>query len=418
MVAVAGLSHKTAGLDLRERLALDAKELEGLLPLLRRQFGPCVVLSTCNRTELYVSGTDAPAEARAMSAFLAEHRGISGLEYETAFYVLGGADAVRHLYRVAAGLESMVLGEAQILGQVRVALQAAERAGAADALLVRLFQSAVSTGRKLRSGVGAADSAASVSAAAVELASRTVTDLSGCSVLVVSTGEAGSLTARTLLGRGAGRIVIAGRTLARAEKLAAELGVGAVSLHSLPSALRGADVVISATGARGFQIDEPMVAGAMHDRVDRPLLLIDLAVPRDVDPAVRRVDNVALYDIDGLQPLAGAEGRMSARSQARLDSALGEEVAGFMSWWQTRWVVPTISALRGRAERIRLMELSKTFGRLPNLSAEERRRIEALTAAIVNKLLHDPIMCLKESDGAGEYVDAVRELFALPAGPE
>lgn len=417
MLAVAGVSHKTATIEIRERLALDAAELAELLPQLRAQFGPAVVLSTCNRTELYASGASAPSEALGMAAFLADRRGLALSANPSAFYTLTDGEAVRHLYRVAAGLESLVLGEAQILGQVRRALHTAERLGAADGLLLRLFQTAVSAGRRLRTGGEAAGSAASVSAAAVELACRRLGNLSDRTVLVVSTGEAGTLTARALRDHGARRIIVAGRTIARAETLAAELGVSAISLHALPTALAVADVVISATSARGFQLDRSGVQSALAPRPQQELLLIDLAVPRDIDPAVRGLPNVSLFDIDDLQPLVSAVQAVDESDGEWREAALDEEVHNFISWWQSRWVVPTISALRGHAESIRRGELSKTLGRLPNLSAEERRRIDALTSAIVNKLLHQPIMCLKESEDGSVYIDAVRELFALPAGP-
>jgi glutamyl-tRNA reductase len=418
MLSLTGVSHKTAPLEVRERLALNPQEIGELLPLLNPGQAPCVVLSTCNRTELYVSGPDAARVSTAMAGELAARRGLSATEQGSVFYSLQAEEAVRHLYRVASGLESLVVGEDQILGQVRSALTFARRSHTADALLVRLFESAVSTGRKLRLGSGALRSPVSVSAAAVELAMRAVKDLSRRSIVVVSAGDAGALTARSLLERGARQVTLAGRTFSRTKQLADELRITATPLHGLPETLRGADIAISATGARGYLIDVPMVATAMRDRPERQLLLIDLAVPRDIDPAVVRVPNVVLHDIDGLQPPeGGCDARGSAAREA-LEAQLDAAVDNFMQWWRARAIVPTIAALRQQAERIREGELEKTLARLPKLSVEDRRRIDALTSAIVNKLLHQPMVSLKESGGSAEYLQAVRELFALPLDAE
>jgi len=413
MLALTGVSHKTAPLEVRERLALSPQEAVDLLPLLGRGTAPCVVLSTCNRTEIYASGPDAGGQATGMAVELAGRRGLDVDRDDPIFYSRRAEHAVRHLYRVAAGMESMVIGEDQILGQVRSALHLARRAGTADPLLVRLFETAVSAGRRLRLASGAGRAPISVSAAAVELALREVDDLVHSSVVVVSTGDAGALTARNLLDRGVRRVTLAGRTLSRAKLLAGDLGIAAASVHSLTDVLRGADVAISATGARGYLIDRPMVESAMLARPERPMVLIDLAVPRDIDPAVAGVSNVVLHDIDALHPPESKSQGSGSGACLALDAELDAAVASFMQWWRERAIVPTIAALREQAERIRGVELGKTLGRLPALSAEERRRIDALTSAIVNKLLHQPIVSLKESSGSADYIETVRELFAL-----
>ncbi len=413
MLLLAGMSHKTAPLHVRERLAFPAEEILSLLPVLRDRFGPCVILSTCNRSEVYVSAPLGQATCSDLIDFLTAYRTPEAPLASEHFYALQDHDAVRHLFRVAAGLDSMVLGEAQILGQVRRALHLALEAGVADRLLVRLFGNAVAAGRRIRTRSAFDSSALSVSAAAVELARREHGDLSRASVLIVSAGEAAKLTAWSMSRSGAGRMVIAGRTLVRARRLAAELGATAVSLHALPSALAEADIVVSATGSRAFAIDRATVAAALAERDGRPMLILDLAVPRDVEPGVADLPGVALYDVDALQPLIAARIAEAGSEFARLDVATDEETARFMEWWQTRWVVPTIAALRDHAERIRRAELDKTLSRLPNLSDEERRRIDVLTSAIVNKLLHRPIVSLKELEGQPALSEALRELFAL-----
>jgi glutamyl-tRNA reductase len=411
VLALAGISHKTAPVELREQLAFSPEELSELLPVIRERFGPAVVVSTCNRTEVYLSDSTTGTNALAVLGFLGEWRGASTAAEIDHLYALNGADAVRHLFRVAAGLESMILGESQILGQVRQAVQIAQQAGAADPLLIRLFHHAAAGGRRLRSGAGMAGSSASVSAAAVELARERLRDLSDKCVLVVSAGEAAKLTAWSLSRSGAGRIVITGRTLARAQRLAAGLGATAIAFQQLAQGIAEADIVVSSTGAREFCIDRAMIESAVARRGGRPLLMIDLAVPRDIDPSARSLAGVSLYDIDDLQPLI--DGFASQPAWTDSDSAIEGEVDRFMSWWESQRVIPTIVALRGRAEDIRQAELAKTLGRLPNLSLEERRRIDALTSAIVKKLLHQPIMSLKDSQTQPERVDAIRELFAL-----
>jgi glutamyl-tRNA reductase len=413
VIELVGISHKTAPVEVRERLAFSLEELNELLPGLRDRFGPVAVLSTCNRTEIYLGSAGPGLDAVALTRFMTAKREIATSAEPNHFYSLNGQDAVRHLFRVTAGLESMILGESQILGQVRDAHYIAQRAGTLNSLLDRLFQSAVGAGRRVRAGAGMAGSAASVSSAAVEFARRSLGDLADRSVLIVSAGEAAKLTAWSLARSGAGRIVIAGRTLVRASRLAADLGAVAVPMHAMASALADSDVVVSATGSRDFCIDRQMVAKAMSHRNGRPLFMIDLAVPRDIDPAVREIPDVSLHDIDAIQPLIDAQAQTETWSADELERSVEDEITRFMAWWQGRSLVPTIAALRGRAEGIRQTELAKTLGRLPDLSLEERRRIDALTSAIVKKLLHQPIMCLKDSDSQPAHLEAIRELFAL-----
>ena len=239
MLALAGISHKTAPVELREQLAFSQEELSELLPAVRGRFGPAVILSTCNRTEVYLSSSASGIDVLAVLGFLAEWRGAVVPPDIDHFYALTGGDVVRHLIRVTAGLESMIVGEAQILGQVRQALQTAQHSGAVDPLLARLFQNAVAGGRRLRGRAGGAGPSASVSAAAVESARERLSELTGKSVLVISAGEAAKLTAWSLSRSGAGRIVITGRTLARAQRLAADLGATAIPFHELPAGNRG-----------------------------------------------------------------------------------------------------------------------------------------------------------------------------------
>jgi glutamyl-tRNA reductase len=414
VINLIGISHKTAPIEVRERLAFSNEELLQKYSALQHQFGPNIVLSTCNRTETYFHSSSGRRDAADLMQFMAGARDVSAPADASHFYAFQGGDAVRHLFRVASGLESMVLGEAQILGQIRNALHTAHRAGASDHLLERLFQSAIAAGRRIRLGTGGSGSSASVSTAAVELARKARGDLSSMRVLIVSSGETAKLTAWNMARSGVERIVIAGRTLTRAESLARSLEASAVSMHDLENELAGADIVVTSTNSRAICIDPQTVKRAMICREERPLLMIDLAVPRDIDPEVRSIAGVTLCDIDDVQPLID-EG---ARGDRDLEVGIETEVTRFMAWWQHRSLAPTIAALRERAEEIRHTELAKTLGRRPGFTDEDRQRIEALTGAIVKKLLHEPIMALKDPDCPPDRIDAICELFALQTTPE
>ena len=390
-LALVGLSHHTAPLPVRERVAVPAEEAGELARALAGADGEAVCLSTCNRTELYVAGQDA------------EERALEMLEPELGsfLYRRHDVDAARHLFRVAAGLDSLVRGEAEILGQVRTAYAI----GAPGPLLDRLFREALRVGRKVRAQTSLGDSAASIASAAAVLAERVLGDLTGRLAAVIGGGAIGSQTARFLTSRGAETSIVHGRRSATEERLA--------------EVLQQADIVVSSTSSPKVVFTREQVEAALAERSRRPLLLIDLAVPRDVDPAVRALAYAFLYDLDDLDDVAG--GRLSGDAAARAEAIVAEEAERFRVWQASRGVVPAIAALRARAEEIRATELTRASGRLAALSADERRAVEALTAQIVNKLLHGPTVRLKqaaaEADGAG-YADAVRHLFELDAGPD
>ncbi|HEY8490118.1 MAG TPA: glutamyl-tRNA reductase [Dehalococcoidia bacterium] len=416
-IVLAGISHKTAPIEIRERLAFGAAELPRALAALRERFGGGVVLSTCNRTEIYVAGRDGAVRGADLLAFLEEAKGVPVFEHADRFYIHHEAEAVRHLCRVAAGIDSMVLGEAQILGQVREAFLAAHRHGALDRTLSRLFHTAVAAGKRARNQTGIARYAVSVSSAGVSLARQVLGDLASSTVLVVSAGEAGKLAARALAGSGVSRVLVTNRSYARAVQVAEDLGGEPVRFQRLAWAMAQADMVITATGADHYLFSPAFVAEAMGSRGDRPLLLIDLAVPRDVDPAVRDLPGVRLFDIDDLQAVSEANLREREREARKAEAIVQEEADRFLGWWRAQAAVPTIAALRGRAEAVRRAELAKTFRRMPDLTEEQRQRIDALTAAIVKKLLHNPIALLKGAEADSPYVDAVRTLFRLDDEP-
>ncbi len=409
-ITLVGISHRTAPVAVRERFAFAAEELPAALGRLGEAFGGAALLSTCNRTELYVAGPHAVALEPGVEILRELKPGAEG--EAGAFYHLAGREAARHLFRVAAGIDSMVLGESEILGQVRAAFAAATTAGTHNAVLSQLFHGAIRVGRRARSQTHIGRYAVSVSSTAVELARRTLGDLSSRTVLVVSAGEAGKLAARSLAESGASRLLVTSRTAGRAKELAADLGGEPVPFAELARAMAESDIVITSTAAPEFLVGRREVAAAAGDRDGRPLLLIDIAVPRDIDPVVRELPGVHLYDIDDLQ--GQVEENLNARRNeaSKVERIVEEGVERFVEWQRGRGVVPTVAALRARADAVREAELERTLRRLNGLSPRQRRSVEAMANALVKKLLHDPINRLKGDDGE-RFVAAARDLFSL-----
>lgn len=413
-ISLVGISHKTAPVAVRERFALNGDDVGRALALLGEAHEGAAVLSTCNRTEVYLTGPAPVRDPSGVIDAIARARGQSPPEGGAPFYVRTGKDAVRHLFRVAAGIESMVVGEAEILGQVRSAFAAATAAKTHNAVLSRLFHSAIRVGRRARNETGISRHAVSVSSTAVALARKTVGDLSSSTVLVVSAGGAGKLAARSLAEAGIRQMLVTSRTFERARELASDLGAAPVPFNRLDWALGQADIVITSTGASEFLIGPDLVRESRNGD-NRPLLLIDIAVPRDVDPSVRELPGVHLFDIDDLRSVARENLNARRAEIQRVEAIVEEEVARFSEWLRSLQVVPTIAALRKRAEAIQRAELARTLPRL-NLSEDARRRVEAMSAAIVKRLLHDPILRLKQENDGERYVAAVRELFRLEPG--
>jgi len=413
LLFLATINQKTAPVAVRERFAFGADELPRALAGLRQELGHGVILSTCNRTELYVDARRERDLSERTLDFLTEAKGLTDGVFDDRFHFYGETEAVHHLFRVTAGIESQVLGEAEILGQVRSAFIAATDASSTNPYLARLFHSAIRVGRRARNETAIGRHGLSVSAAAVALARKTLGDLSTRCVLVISAGEAGKLTAHALQDCGVARMVVVSRRLERAQELAAELAGEAMSIDRLGEALGCSDIVITSSGSPSFIIGQDMVRDVMSRRDGCPLLLIDIAVPRDVDPAVRTIDSVHLYDIDDLQSVAEANRRARQKESAAVEAIVQEEAARFLDWSGSLAVVPTISALRRESEKMRRAEVAKTLAHLPDLTDEEKQRIESLSEAIVKKLLHRPISRLKAKDGGQTYVEAARELFGI-----
>ncbi len=411
-----GTSYQRAPVELRELLAYDPGLRREALGRLGSTGSEAAVLSTCNRTEVYgVSAEPAELEERIYGE-LADLSGLSHSELSPALYSVSDEAAALHLFRVAAGLDSMVPGEAQILGQVREAYEAARETDTTGATLHRLFRQALRVGKRVRTETAIGENPASVSSAAAQLAERVFENLAGRRILLLGAGKTADLTAANLISRGVGEIVVANRTPERAEALARRFDGRAVGLDAVEAELVRADVVVASTGSQALVVTAAQVERAMKARRGRPIFFIDIAVPRDVDPAVIELEGCYLYDIDDLERVV-AESVAGRREEAvRAEAIVSEEANAFRAWQLSLDVVPAISSLRARAESIRREELRRAEGRLAPLSPSQRQAVEALTSQIVAKLLHQPTVRMKEAAAGAEgvlYADAVRHLFGL-----
>ena len=402
MILIVGLSHRTAPIELREALAFPRDALGAELTQLRERTGisETMILSTCNRVELYASAADESA-LDDLASYLATSRGKSRADVEGSLYRLAGDDAVRHAFRVAASLDSMVVGESQILGQVKEAYQIAEVAGTLGGALSALRNRSLATAKRVRTSTAIGRSAVSVSHVAVELARKIYGDMRGREVLLIGTGKMSEIAARRLVADGARATVVGGRRFERACELADALGGTAVPFETLGRELAHADVVISGTGAPGVVVSRAEVEQARLTRRHRPLFLIDIAVPRDVDPTVRELEDVFLYDLDDLKALAEANLRERQREAQEAEAMVEESVHGYLDWQRSLDVVPVLVELRQRAEQIRRAELERARKYLGPLTAQQEEAIDHLTSAIVQKLLHAPSVQLRELAGDG-----------------
>jgi glutamyl-tRNA reductase len=416
-IVVVGLNHKSAPVAVRECVAISEHELGKLLAQFHHPaIEEMVILSTCNRVEFYMQGREWEAGVRLCQEFIASYHGLPLSKFAPHLYQWQDTEAVRHLFRVAASLDSMVLGEPQILGQVKTAYLAARDADRTGVILNHLFTRALGVAKSVRSETGVGDHAVSVSYAAVELAKKIFEHLQDRAALVLGAGETSELAARHLMRQGVTSLFVANRTLTRAEKLAQALGAKAIPWEAFPEYLVHADIVLSSTSAPQPIIHKTMVQEAMRARKGRAMFFIDIAVPRDIDPAVNALDEVFLYDIDDLENVVEANRRERQREALLAEDLIWREVRQFEQWLASRDAVPTIVALRQRAEAVRREELDKALAKLGALSERERRIIEALSAGIVNKMLHTPTVNLKRASHEGrvrDYVQLLQHLFEL-----
>jgi glutamyl-tRNA reductase len=418
---VIGISHKTAPVELRERVALPegraaavAREL-----IATEQIDEAVALSTCNRTELYMAvGDDVESETTALG-ILARQAGIRPTELVGHLYSLRNDQAARHLFRVTAGLDAMVVGENEIQGQVKRAYELALVDNTTSAIMNRLFREALTAGKRVRTETGVGEGSLSVSSVAVQLAQETLGDLAGREVVIIGAGDTGELTAQALAERGVRSVFVANRHYDRAIGLAQRFGGRAIRFDDLPSQLERADIVVSSTSSPHTIVEKEELAAVIAARDGRPLLLIDIAVPRDIDATVAELPNVHLRDIDDLQRVVEQHRSVREAEVNRAESLIDHELDRFTRWLATLDVVPTIAALRARGQAIARQVVAENHNKWETLSEDDRERVDLLAGAIVKRLFHQPILRLKAQDNdqaTYAYVQALRELFGLETG--
>lgn len=413
-----GMNYKTAPVELRERLQNYCSDQDIALPDLmgNPEVKEAICLATCNRIEVIARLGDAVRGEDFLKTFMSRQGNFDITEAEKYLYVYRDIDAVLHLFRVAASLDSMVMGEPQILGQLKEAYRMAVDRHATGVLLNRLTHHAFQVAKRVRSETEIAGNAVSVSYAAVELAKKIFGNLKGKSALLIGAGEMSELAARHLIRQGVGNIFIANRTMARAEQMAEEFHGTAVSFDDFPSFLPEVDIVIASTGAPGYILNAQMVAAALRKHKQHPLFFIDIAVPRDIDPDVGELDNVYLYNIDHLQDVVDANRALRQGEALRAEELIAEEVAGFEKWFNSLAAVPTIVKLREKTDSIVQGEMERFSAWLGGLQEEDRAHVEWLVSSVVKKILHDPITGLKEESSEGDELpdrEAIRRLFKL-----
>jgi glutamyl-tRNA reductase len=415
-----GISHKTAPLELRERLALTEGRAVGILGELvdSEEVHEAAAISTCNRTELYLVVSEAVAAESQALAVLVREADIRPTELMGHLYSLRSAAAAEHLFRVTAGLDSMIIGEAEVQGRVKRAYELALVGGATGPVLHRLFRGALAAGKRARSETGISERGLSVPSVAVELARRALGDLASRRVLVVGAGETAELTARALAARGVDAVFIANRHYDRAIGLAQRFGGRAVRFEELPAQMADADIVVASTSSPHHVIEREALEEVMAERADRPLLMIDLAVPRDIHPGCRDLPGVSVYDMDDLQSQVERNASGREAEARRAESVLRAELGRFERWLAAQDVVPTVAALRERADGIVERVLAENEPRWQSLDEADRERMRAMARSIASRLLHEPTLRMKRAAGEEEayrYVHALRELFGLDA---
>jgi len=415
VIHAAGISHRRTPVERREKAAVPATALPDMLRRAREQLGAteCVVLSTCNRTEIYYVRPD--ADGRAIGELLRPHEAARGAIPESEIYRLSGVDAATHLCEVAAGLDSLILGEHEILAQVKAALEAARAAGCAGPVLTRLFHHALRAGKRARAETAIASGIFSVGHCAAQAASDALGGLAGKAVLVIGAGRIAEATAKHLAHQGASPIVVANRTLDRAREVAQRLDARADNITNLPRLLPAADLIVTCTSAPHFILDAAQARRAMAERNGRPLVIIDVSVPRDVEPDVETVPGVRLFNLDGLEPIVAGNARAREGEVTAARAIIAQEVRAFDEWQTRSEVVPLIHSLRRRGELVRQECLDEARRRLCHLSPEEVAAVERMTDLLVRRLLHAPTAALRAHARGGPFTlaAAATELFDL-----
>lgn len=421
---VLGLNHKTAPIEIRERLAFPEDRIETALHQVKSltSLKENMILSTCNRVEIYAASREIENAILDLKHFLSRYHALSLKEFEKNLYSFVGEEAVKHIFRVASSLDSMVVGEPQILGQIKSAYNIAVESKTSGLILHRLLHRAFHVAKRVRTETKIGDRAVSVSFVAVELAKKIFETLEKKTVLLIGAGEMCELAARHLVSEGVEKVLVTNRTYERAVTLAQEFKGEAIPFDEIGQGLKKADIVISATDSPQYLIHHDQVTKVIKDRKNRPIFFIDIADPRNIEPSVGDIENVYLYNIDDLKKVADENIKDRGKEAQKAESIVQEEVIKFVNWYHSLEVTPTIVALRKKFEEIGKKELEKTLSLHPNLSDKEKKSLEALTSAILNKILHTPSTLLKQSNEeamADLYLDTLRTLFQLPeASPE
>jgi len=417
-IVLLGLNHTTAPVELRERLAFSPVEIDSVLDALKKisHVNEVILFSTCNRVELLIAASETSDASEAVKKCLSEFKKMPVSQFEDAFYTYFGNEAVRHIFRVASSLDSMVVGEPQILGQVKDAYKIAIRKKTSGVILNKLFHRAFSVAKQVRSNTGIGDHAVSISYAAIKLGQKIFGTLEDKNVLLIGAGEMAELAVEHLINKGTGQIIVANRTFENGVKLAERYNGKAIRFEEITDHLRLADIIISSTGSTDFVVRHDQVKGIMRLRRNRPVFFIDIAVPRDIDPDINLLTNVYIYDIDDLKGIIeeNIEDRLSAAAEG--ERIVDEAVIRFRNWYENLDVVPTIKALREKADAIVEAEVKKTLNGLGNLSDEDYQSIRRMASAIINKMLHDPMLSLKNPGAHGDktvLLNTIRKLFKL-----
>ena len=417
-LVLVGVNHKTTPVEIREKLAFNQAKLEASLEELvsSPEIIENIILSTCNRVEIYARVENTDRGIQLLQDFICDYHSISRGNLDQYFYSFCDNQAVEHLFRVSSSLDSMVLGEAQILGQVKDAYSTARSFSSTGMVLNQLFEKAFNVAKKVREETGISERGVSISSAAVELAKKIFEDLENHSVMLVGTGEMAELAAKHLISYGVKTVYVASRTYERAAALAQTLNGCALDFEAFKEEMHKADIIITSTAAPTFIIQKEMMEKAIQKRKNKPIFLIDIAVPRDIPPEVNELENVYLYDIDDLQNVVNANMEERQKEAENAMDIIKHEVTKFNNWFSTLDAVPTIVEMRNRAEGMRKIEVEKNLKNMDHLSKNDKESIHLLTQSIVNKILHKPTINLKkktQSQDGHIYLKAIRHLFHL-----
>lgn len=415
-ILIIGLNHKTANVETRERLAFNGHKLEeGIFGLKKiPEIKEVAVLSTCNRVELYTCVSNTASAAENIKNFLSGFHNVARSDFEKSLYIHTDIDAIKHIFRVSSSLDSMVVGEPQILGQLKDAFDFALSKKTTGVLLNKLMKKAISTAKRVRTETKIAENAVSISFAAVELAKKIFTDLSGKSFMLLGAGEMAELAARHLVNNGVTDVKVANRTYERGCELAKEFNGRAVKFEEFLNELIHTDIVICSTGAPTYVLLKDHMQKVMKERKHRPVFIIDISVPRNIDPEINKIDNVYLYDVDDLQDVVDTNILERKKEAEKAEKIIDEEVEKFTKWMSSLDSVPTIVALRQKAEEIKNEELEKFKNKFPEIDKEKIKAVEYLATAIINKLIHSPTVALKEdTEDRDELIAMIKKLYGI-----